>query len=395
LNTVFFFQVFRILVTPSNVGHISGIDCLKLTKPLNLSFFKEIMFSVGLVGLPNAGKSTLFNLVTKMSVPAENFPFCTIEPTSGIVYVPDERVEVLATMSNSQKKVLATIEFRDIAGLVKNAHQGAGLGNQFLSHIREVDLILLVIRTFENEQIVHVENRVSPQEDEEILLLELMLADQNTLEKMLPKLQREARSGDQLSLDKLSLVEELLNRLTNLQLARSLVLDPTLDKELIKWRKSLNLLTDKPILRLANVNYGGKNHDYSADVYMDVKLELELQDASMEERQALDLPVDKPMDLLIRKCYQTLNLGTFLTTGRTETRAWTFPLGWLAPRCAGIIHSDFEKTFINAEVISYHDLLVAGGWKEAAEAGKLRIEGKNYLMQDGDVVEFRVGAQAK
>jgi ribosome-binding ATPase YchF (GTP1/OBG family) len=196
-------------------------------------------------------------------------------------------------------------------------------------------------------------------------------------------------------LDKLSLVEELLNRLTNLQLARSLVLDPTLDKELIKWRKSLNLLTDKPILRLANVNYGGKNHNYSADVYMDVKLELELQDASMEERQALDLPVEKPMDLLIRKCYQTLNLGTFLTTGRTETRAWTFPLGWLAPRCAGIIHSDFEKTFINAEVISYHDLLVAGGWKEAAEAGKLRIEGKNYLMQDGDVVEFRVGAQAK
>lgn len=349
------------------------------------------MLSVGLVGLPNAGKSTLFNLLTKRTVPAENFPFCTIEPSDGIVAVPDERVETLGKLVNAQKLVHAAIEFRDIAGLVKDAHSGAGLGNKFLSHIREVDLILMVVRAFENQDIIHVENRVNPQEDHDILLLELTLADQATLEKALPRLEKELKSGkDKLAEAKITLAKEILTKLEAGQPANTISKDEGADKEIKQFRKGLNLLTDKPILKLANVITDGKNHDFASDFALDIKLETELQDMSQEERVELGVPAETGLDKLIQHCYRTLNLATYLTAGEVEARAWTFPKGATAPQCAGVIHTDFEKNFVKAEVIKYPDFVELGGRKQAAEKGKLSLEGKDYVMQDGDVVEFKI-----
>jgi ribosome-binding ATPase len=351
------------------------------------------MLSIGLVGLPNAGKSTLFNLLTKRSVPAENFPFTTIDPHDGIVEVPDLRVKKLAEISDSQKEVYSAIEFRDIAGLVKGASHGAGLGNQFLSHIREVDLILLVIRAFQNDDIIHVENRVNPLEDEEILMLELTLADQNTLEKTLARLQKEARSGgERLINEKLNLVEALTKVVADSKPANSHQLPENSDKELIKWRKGLNLLTDKPILRLANVNQDGTNASYDSDFDLDILLETSMSDMNAQERQELGLNAETGLDKMIQACFHKLGMATFLTTGPTESRSWNFVVGELAPQAAGHIHTDFEKKFIRAEVVSYDDLVSAGGWKQAIEQGKLRSQGKDYLMRDGDVVEFKIGA---
>ena len=349
------------------------------------------MLSVGLVGLPNAGKSTLFNLLTKRSVPAENFPFCTIDPHDGIVEVPDERVARLAKLTNSQKEVYAAIEFRDIAGLVKGASSGAGLGNQFLSHIREVDLILMVVRAFEGEDIIHVENRVNPREDEEILMMELTLADQSSLEKQIPKFEKDARGSDDFAKQKIEVAKNILDKLNKNLPASSLELGINTDKEILKWRKSLNLLTDKSILRLANVAQEGLNKQYEADFELDVLLESSLADLSQQERLELGVEGDTGLDKLIKACYYKLNLATYLTAGETESRAWTFSKGWTAPQCAGVIHTDFEKNFIKSETISYHDLINAGSRKTAIEQGKVRIEGKEYLMQDGDVVEFKIG----
>jgi len=349
------------------------------------------MLSVGLVGLPNAGKSTLFNLLTERSVPAENFPFCTIDPHDGIVEVPDERVKKLADFAKAQREVYAAIEFRDIAGLVKNAHAGEGLGNQFLSHIREVDLILMVLRAFKNDDIIHVENRVDPLEDEEILMLELTLSDQKSLETMLPKLEKEVRK-DPMGQEKVQVAEKILTALTNLQPARSF--ETTLefyDAEVIQWRKSLNLLTDKPILKVANISTGGDNVAFASDFDLDILNETELAGMSADEREELGMPRETGLDKLIRACYSKLNLATYLTVGEIESRAWTFQKGWKAPQCAGVIHTDFEKKFIKAEVVSYTDFMQFGGRKAAGEAGKLRQEGKEYIMQDGDVVEFKIG----
>jgi ribosome-binding ATPase len=350
------------------------------------------MLSVGLVGLPNAGKSTLFNLLTKRSVPAENYPFCTIEPSDGIVSVPDKRVDTLGELVNAQKLVHAAIEFRDIAGLVKNAHSGAGLGNKFLSHIREVDMILMVIRAFEDDDVVHVENRVDPSEDFEILMMELTLADQATLEKAVPRLEKELRAGkDKLADQKISIANNILTQLLQSKPANTVPKDENSDKELKNFRKSLNLLTDKPILRLANIITDGKNLEFESDFAMDVKLEVELQDMSSEERIELGVSGETGLDKMIQGCYSTLNLATYLTAGEIEARAWTFHRGMTAPQCAGVIHTDFEKKFVKAEVIKYQDFIELGGRKQAMEKGKVGIEGKEYLMQDGDVVEFKIG----
>ena len=350
------------------------------------------MLSVGLVGLPNAGKSTLFNLLTKRSVPAENFPFCTIDPNSGIVEVPDERVKNLGEMSKSQKEIYTAIEFTDIAGLVKGASTGAGLGNKFLSHIREVDLMLFVLRAFQDDDIIHVENRVDPQEDFDILLLELVLADQGSLEKQLPKFQKDARgSSDKLAGEKLEIIEKFIALLVAGKPANELVFDIGTDKDLIKWRKTLNLLTDKPFLKLANTKREGQNVDFASDFKLDILEETELADLTIEDRIELGVEGKTGIDQMIQACYKKLSLATFLTTGEVESRAWTFRVGMKAPECAGVIHTDFEKKFIKAEVVSFEDLMLCGGEKQASEQGKLRQEGKEYQMVDGDVVEFKIG----
>jgi ribosome-binding ATPase len=349
------------------------------------------MLSIGLVGLPNAGKSTLFNLLTDRAVPAENFPFCTIDPHDGIVSVPDPRIDKLAEIVNAQKKVFAAIEFRDIAGLVKNASQGAGLGNKFLSHIREVDLILMIVRCFENDDIVHVENRVNPAEDEEILLLELGLHDQGIIEKQIQTLLK-LKGKDALYDVKNNACNYILEKI-NGNSKNILDLDEKYTKEIeyTKWRKSLNLLTDKPIVRLGNIMQDGKNVDYTKDFELDIKGETELAGMSAAEREEFGYGAETGLDKLIRHCFYKLNLATYLTAGEIEARAWTFHLGMLAPQCAGVIHTDFEKKFIKAEVISFDDFMASNGRKQAMEKGLMRQEGKEYAVKDGDVIEFKIG----
>ncbi len=348
------------------------------------------MFSVGLVGLPNAGKSTLFNLLTKRSVPAENFPFTTIDPHDGIVEVPDSRLDKLAQIASSQKKIYASIEFRDIAGLIKNAHQGEGLGNQFLAHIQEVDLILMVLRSFYNDDIIHVENRVNPIEDEDILMMELTLHDEKRLEKLILRLEKDARKEQDAKL-KIQICEKILTQLSNIEPASNFVMDDGWDAELIKWRKNLNLLTDKPRLKLANISHEGENYNYEADFDLDIKLESSLSDMSETERKELGVSQETGLDKMIQICYKKLNLATFLTCGEKESRAWTFTSGMKAPECAAKIHTDFQKKFIKADVVKYNDFIDSGGWKEAAEKGLVKTQGKEYVFEDGDVVEFKIG----
>jgi GTP-binding protein YchF len=349
------------------------------------------MFSVGLVGLPNAGKSTLFNLLTKRSIPAENYPFTTIDPHDGIVEVPDPRIKTLAQISKAKKEIYTAIEFRDIAGLIKNAHKGEGLGNKFLSHIHEVDMVVMVLRSFVNDDIIHVENRVNPVEDEEILMLELTLHDQKRLESMIVKLQKDVKKIEYGQL-KIQIAEKIMTELSNIRPASDFVMDETWETELHIWRKHLNLITDKPILRLANIVLEGQNIDFNSDFKLDILSESEFADLTKEERTEFGLDIDSGIDGLIRQCYKKLDLCTFLTTGEIESRAWTFTNGMFAPQCAGKIHTDFEKKFIKAEVVGYNDFVASGGWKEAWEKGLVKTLGKTYQMQDGDVVEFKIGA---
>lgn len=335
--------------------------------------------SIGIVGLPNVGKSTLFKILTKQEVNIANYPFATIDPNVGVVTVPDERLQKLAEVSVSKKIVPAVVEFYDIAGLVKGAYKGEGLGNQFLSHIREVDAIVEVIRVFENEEIIHVEEKIDPLRDLEIINMELILKDLETVKKRLAKVEAEARSGGKEAvklLEGLARIKQWLEKGNILNASESLI-------SLIHANsgiKELNLLTAKPQIYFLN----GRESDVSRELKDKIK-------SLNADYLTIDLANAEKIDELIKKAYEILGLISFFTTGEDETRAWTVKKGSVAPIAAGAIHSDFEKKFIRAEVVSCDKLLEIGGWNQAKQKGQMRLEGKDYIVQDGDVMVIRHG----
>lgn len=356
--------------------------------------------TIGIVGLPNVGKSSLFNLLTKKQVDMSNYPFATIDPNVGVVAVPDMRLEKLTELEHSAKTVPTSIEFVDIAGLVKDAHKGEGLGNQFLSNIREVDAIAEVVRAFDDPNVIHVAGKVDPASDSSTIDIELAMADLTSVGKRIESLTKQKKAG--LSKDQtaeLALVERVQEHLSDGRPVRAMELSGEERQAL----KSLNLLTIKPLLYILNVSENQVATAKPADVGLPpeqtvaiaVKVEQELMSLLPEETKAyladLGLP-QSGLDRLITAAYKLLNLVTFLTTGADETRAWTVTAGTKAPQAAGVIHTDFEKSFIRAEVVTYAELIAAGSWDKAREAGQLRIEGKEYTMKDGDIAFFRIGA---
>lgn len=334
--------------------------------------------SIGIVGLPNVGKSTLFKAITKQQVNIANYPFATIDPNVGVVVVPDERLEKLAKLSNSKKIVPAVVEFYDIAGLVKGAYKGEGLGNKFLSHIRDVNAIVQVVRCFPSSEIIHVEQGVDPMRDLEIINMELVLKDLDTAERRLKKLEDEAKTDKQKQRD-FEAVKKVVVALGENKLAS------VVGKEILNIMavKEMNFLTAKKQIYLLN----GKPEDVSEEL----KNKIKSLNANYLIVDLGDEKNDSSLDELIKKAYEILDLISFLTTGEDETRAWTIEKGAKAPQAAGVIHTDFEKNFIRAEAINWQKLIEAGGWNEARQKGWLRLEGKEYIVQDGDVVVIRHG----
>jgi len=345
---------------------------------------------VGIVGLPNVGKSTLFKALTKKSVDISNYPFCTIEPNVGIVEVPDERLAKLSILSGSKKIIPAVIEFVDIAGLVKGASEGEGLGNKFLQNIREVDAIIEVVRVFQNPDIIHVHNRVEPKEDIEIINTELILADFETVTKRKLKTIKEARAGKKEAVAEMAVLERLEAEFQVGRLPHALV--GTLSEEEQKIVKELQLLTTKPFLYVYNVSdvdaMLAPELEERPNVKLDIKIEEELIEMTTEE--ITEMGLISHIGDLAKKAYALLGLMTYFTTGEMETRAWTIPEGSTAPQAGAAIHGDFEEKFIRAEVIHWTNLLEAGSWSAAREEGTLRLEGKDYIVQDGDVIVFRI-----
>jgi len=363
--------------------------------------------SVGIVGLPNVGKSTLFNALTEKKVPAENYPFCTIDPSVGIVAVPDARLAALTELSHSAKTIPAAIEFVDIAGLVRGASEGAGLGNQFLSHIREVDATLHLVRLFEDADITHVEEgQLDPVRDIGIINLELILADMQTVSKRLANLERDVKQGRKEALSESATLKKVDEVLSAGRLAR----ESLLTKEEEEMVKGVHLLTMKPMMYVLNRKAGGHNLDEMNDerwqalqdfltssganyVKVDAAIEGELSGVSHDEKQGLRQEfgvLDKGIDDLIREAYTLLGLMSYFTTGEDETRAWTVEIGSTAPEAGAAIHSDFKDKFIRAEVVSYEHLVGAGSYAKARERGWVRTEGKEYIVKDGDVIEFKI-----